>query len=173
MRIVGIGASAGGLHALEEFLGHTPPATGMAFIIVQHLDPTQKTLLPELLQKFTEMPVQEAQQNMPVTPNSVYVIPPNKELRLLDGTLRLDPPEKPRGRRLPIDVLFSSLASACNSQAVAVVLSGMGSDGTLGIQAIHATGGLTLVQQPDTAEFDALPLSAIASGCADIVAPAS
>lgn len=173
MRIVGIGASAGGLHALEEFFGHTPPDTGMAFIVVQHLDPTQKTLLPELLQRLTEMPVQEAQQNMQVTPNAIYVIPPNKELRLQDGALRLAAPEEPRGRRLPIDVLFSSLASACNTQAIAVVLSGMGTDGTLGIQAIKATGGLTLVQQPDTAEFDALPLSAIASGCADIIAPAS
>ncbi|MEH6354509.1 MAG: chemotaxis protein CheB [Marinobacter sp.] len=172
MRIVGIGASAGGLTALEEFFCNMPCDTGMAFLVVQHLDPTQKTLLPELLQRCTDMPVQEAEQNMPVCADSVYVIPPNRELRVFDGTLKLVPPAQPRGLRLPIDVLFSSLASAQNEQAIAVVLSGMGSDGTLGLQAIKATGGLSVVQTPESAQFDAMPKSAIAAGCADIVAPA-
>ncbi len=173
MRIVGIGASAGGLAPLEEFFRNTPSDTGMAFLVVQHMDPTQKALLPELLQRATDMPVQEAQQNMPIQPNSVYVIPPNRELRVLDNTVKLDKPAEPRGLRLPINVLFSSLASAQNEQAIAVVLSGMGSDGTLGLQAIKATGGLSVVQAPESAQFDAMPQSAINADCADIVAPAA
>src|SRR5690606_21665906 len=137
-RIVGIGASAGGLVALERFLSHTPAATGMAYIVVQHLDPTQKALLPELLQRVTDMPVQEAQQNMPVEPNHVYVIPPNAELSVVNSRLKLAGPSEPRGLRLPVNVLFSSLASAQSERAIAVVLSGMGTDGTLGMQAIKA-----------------------------------
>ncbi|KPP97640.1 chemotaxis protein CheB [Marinobacter sp. HL-58] len=173
MRIVGIGASAGGLAALEDFFRHTPADTGMAFIVVQHLDPTQKALLPELLQRFTDMPVQEARQDQHIQPNTVYVIPSNAELTVTDNLLKLQQPREPRGMRLPINVLFSSLASARSERAIAVVLSGMGSDGTLGLQAIRATGGLAVVQEPGSAEFDAMPLSAIAAGCADIVAPAS
>ncbi|GGC75878.1 chemotaxis protein CheB [Marinobacter halophilus] len=173
MRIVGIGASAGGLVSLEDFFRNTPSDTGMAFLVVQHLDPTQKALLPELLQRYTEMPVQEARQNMAIHPNSVYVIPPNRELRVQNEILKLEPPAQPRGLRLPINVLFSSLASAQNERAIAVVLSGMGSDGTLGLQAIKATGGLSVVQSPGTAQFDAMPKSAIAAGCGDIVAPAN
>lgn len=172
MRIVGLGASAGGLVALEEFFQNMPSDTGMAFLVVQHLDPTQKALLPELLQRLTSMPVQEAQQNMVVRPNSVYVIPPNRELRVQSYTLKLAQPAEPRGLRLPINVLFSSLASALGESAIAVVLSGMGSDGTLGLQAIQATGGLTVVQDPNSAQFDPMPQSAIAAGYADIVAPA-
>ena len=172
MRIVGIGASAGGLIALEEFFRHTPGGTGMAFLVVQHLDPTQKALLPELLQRCTDMRVYEAEQNMQIRADSVYVIPPNRELRVQDDTLKLEEPAQPRGLRLPINVLFSSLASAQNELAIAVVLSGMGSDGTLGLQAIKATGGLSVVQTPESAQFDAMPKSAIAAGCADIIAPA-
>ncbi|MCG2580729.1 MAG: PAS domain-containing protein [Marinobacter sp.] len=172
MRIVGIGASAGGLASLEDFFRNTPCDTGMAFLVVQHLDPTQKAMLPELLQRYTEMPVYEAEQNMPVRADSVYVIPPNRELRVVDDTVKLEQPAQPRGLRLPINVLFSSLASAQNERAIAVVLSGMGSDGTLGLQAIKATGGLSVVQTPESAQFDAMPQSAIAAGCADIVAPA-
>ncbi len=172
-RIVGIGASAGGLEALEQFLGQVPPKSGLAYVVVQHLDPTQKALLPELLQRKTAMPVREAKSKMRIEPDSVYVIPPNTELSVIDGTLHLDTPIEPRGMRLPINILFSSLASAQGERAIAVVLSGMGSDGTLGLQAIKAVGGLTVVQQPDTAQFDPMPKSAIAAGCADIVAPPS
>ncbi|WP_395059602.1 chemotaxis protein CheB [Polaromonas sp.] len=171
VRIVGIGASAGGLAALEEFLAQTPPDTGMAFMVVQHLDPTQKAMLAELLQRVTSMPVREAKNGGRVAPNQVYVIPPNTELSLNGGLLRLATPSEPRGMRLPINILFSSLASAQGERAIAVVLSGMGSDGTLGLQAIKAVGGLILVQQPDTAQFDSMPHSAIASGCVDFIAP--
>jgi two-component system, chemotaxis family, CheB/CheR fusion protein len=171
-RIVGIGSSAGGLAAMEHFLAQTPANTGMAYVVVQHLDPTQKALLPELLQRITTMPVHEVQQDMPIAPNNVYVIPPNAELSVEGGVLKLAGPTEPRGLRLPVNVLFSSLASAQNERAIAVVMSGMGSDGTLGLQAIKAVGGLTAVQDPATAQFDSMPKSAIAAGCADIVAPA-
>jgi two-component system, chemotaxis family, CheB/CheR fusion protein len=170
-RIVAIGASAGGLEPLEQFLGHVPPKSGLAYVVVQHLDPTQKALLAELLQRVTDMPVHEASTNTHVQPDCVYVIPPNTELSVVNGVLKLGTPSEPRGLRLPINVLFSSLASAQGERAIAVVLSGMGSDGTLGLQAIKAVGGLTIAQRPDTAQFDLMPKSAIAAGCVDIVAP--
>jgi two-component system CheB/CheR fusion protein len=170
-RIVGIGASAGGLAALEQFLERVPPRSGLAYVVVQHLDPTQKAMLAELLQRVTPMPVHEATKNMRVEPNCVYVIPPNTELSVVNGALNLQQPTEPRGMRLPINVLFSSLASAQGERAVAVVLSGMGSDGTLGLQAVKAMGGLTVAQQPETAQFDSMPKSAIDAGRADIVAP--
>jgi two-component system CheB/CheR fusion protein len=169
-RIVGIGASAGGLVAIEQFLEHVPPLSGLAYVVVQHLDPTQKAMLAELLQRVTAMPVHEATNNMRVEPNCVYVIRPNTELSVVNGALNLEPPTEPRGMRLPINVLFSSLAGAQAERAVAVVLSGMGSDGTLGLQAVKAMGGLTVVQQPETAQFDSMPKSAIEAGCGDIVA---
>ncbi len=170
-RIVGIGASAGGLLALEQFLGQIPAKSGLAYIVVQHLDPTHKALLAELMQRVTAMPVHEVRHGMRIEPNRVYVIPPNKDLSVANGVLSLEPPMEPRGMRLPINILFSSLARDQGERAIAVVLSGMGSDGTLGLQALKAVGGLTAVQQPDTAQFDAMPQSAIATGCADIVAP--
>jgi len=169
-RIVGLGASAGGLAALELFLGNTPADSGMAYIVVQHLDPTQKALLPDILQRATTMPVHEAEQGMPITPDTVYVIPPNTELSVVSGALKLVRPFEPRGLRLPINVLFSSLASAQGARAIGVVLSGMGSDGTLGLQAIKAVGGLAVAQEPESAQYDAMPRSAVAAGCADIVA---
>lgn len=169
MRLVGIGASAGGLASLEAFFRQMPCDTGMAFLVVQHLDPTKKALLPELLQRSTAMPVQEARQDEPIAANTVYVIPPNRELRVVGHCLKLELPKESRGLRLPVNVLFSSLASACAEEAIAVVLSGMGTDGTLGLQAIKAIGGLTVVQTPESAQFDAMPRSAIDAGCADIV----
>jgi two-component system CheB/CheR fusion protein len=170
-RIVGIGASAGGLAALEQFLAAVPADTRMAYVVVQHLDPTQKALLPTLLQRVTSMPVREVVQEMRIEPDSVYVIQPNTELSVVAGTLRVATPVEPRGMRLPINVLFSSLAQGEGERAIAVILSGMGSDGTLGLHAVKAVGGLTVVQEPATAQFDAMPKSAIAAGCADIVGP--
>ncbi|RCV90231.1 chemotaxis protein CheB [Billgrantia montanilacus] len=170
-RILGIGASAGGLAPLEQFLAGVPPHSHMAYVVVQHLDPTHKALLPELLQRVTPMPVREATQGMPIEPDCVYVIPPNAELSVVHGSLKLATPMEPRGLRLPINVLFSSLAIAQGELAIGVVLSGMGSDGTLGLQAIKAVGGITAAQQLDTAQFDAMPKSAIAVNCADIIAP--
>ena len=129
-RIVGIGASAGGLAPLEAFLSNTPAHSGMAYVVVQHLDPTHQTLLSELLQRATPMRVREARQNMRIEPDCVYVIAPNTELSVSHGTLQLQTPEEPRGMQLPINVLFSSLAGALGERAIAVVLSGMGSVAT-------------------------------------------
>ena len=173
VRIIGIGASAGGLVALEEFLHRIPPDRGIACVVVQHLDPTQKGLLPELLQRVTAMPVCAAEQDMRIEPGHVYVIPPNTELTVVGTTLHLAAPGAPRGMRLPVNILFSSLASGQGERAIGVVLSGMGSDGTAGLQDIKAVGGLTAVQDPESAQFDSMPRSAIAAGCADIVAPPS
>jgi two-component system CheB/CheR fusion protein len=173
VRAVGIGASAGGLQALEAFLAASPVDSGLAFIIVQHLDPTQKALLPELLQRITAMPVRTARDGLRLQPDTVYVIPPNAELSVAGDTLKLTRPSEPRGLRLPVNVLFSSLASAQGERAIAVVLSGMGADGTLGVQAIKAVGGLNAAQAPADAQFDSMPRSAVASGCVDIVASAA
>jgi len=168
--LVGIGCSAGGLEALEKFLGHVPANSGMAFIIVQHLDPVHASALPELLQRVTPMVVSEAQNRSAVCPNCVYVIPPNKDLSLLHGSLHLLDPASPRGLRLPIDFFFRTLAEDQREHAIAVVLSGMGSDGVLGLRAIKEKGGLALVQEPASAKADSMPRSAIEAGLADIVA---
>ena len=171
MRVIGIGASAGGLAALEEFFKNVPAKSGAAYLVVMHLDPTQKAMLAELLQRVTSMPVREVENGTPAQADCVYVIPPNTELSLSNGTLQLDKPSEPRGLRMPINILFSSLAKNHGERAIAVVLSGMGSDGTAGLQAIKALGGLIVVQQPETAQFNSMPSAAIASGCADIIAP--
>ena len=170
-RIVALGASAGGLDPLELFLANVPAASGLAYVVVQHMDPTHKAMLSELLQRTTSMPVHEATESLRLEADHVYVIPPNTELTVADGRLHLAEPALPRGMRLPIDVLFSSLARDQGERAIGVVLSGMGSDGTLGLQAIKMQGGLTLVQQPESAQFDSMPRNAIAAGCADIVGP--
>ncbi|HEY0339302.1 MAG TPA: chemotaxis protein CheB [Steroidobacteraceae bacterium] len=172
-RIVGLGASAGGLEALEQFLANVPRASGLAYVVVQHLDPTHKAMLTELLQRATTMPVREATASRRVEPDVVYVIPPNTELTVVDGRLQLDAPAQPRGLRLPIDVLFCSLARDQGDRAIGVVLSGMGADGTIGLQAIKSQGGLTLAQEPESAQFDSMPKSAITAGACDIVAPAA
>ncbi len=172
-QIVGLGASAGGLEALEQFLANVPAGSGLAYIVVQHLDPTHKAMLVELLQRATVMPVRGATESLRVEPDVVYVIPPNSELTVVRGLLHLAQPSQPRGMRLPIDVLFCSLAREQGDRAIGVVLSGMGSDGTVGLQAIKAQGGLTLAQQPESAQFDSMPVSAIAAVSADIVAPPS
>ena len=170
--IVGIGASAGGLEALEQFLGHVPAGSGMAFVIVQHLDPTRQGIMPELLQRATGMKVLQVKDRTPVQPDYVYVIPPNKDLSLLHGVLHLLEPAAPRGLRLPIDSFFRSLAQDQREHSVGVILSGMGSDGTLGLGAIKEKAGVVLVQTPESAKFDGMPRSAIDAGLADIVAPA-
>jgi chemotaxis methyl-accepting protein methylase len=169
--IVGIGASAGGLEALEQFLGHVPANSGMAFVIVQHLDPTHKGIMPELLQRATRMRVIQVKDRTRVQPDCVYVIPPNKDMSILHGVLHLLEPAAPRGLRLPIDFFLRSLAQDQQEHSIGVILSGMGSDGTLGIRAIKEKVGLVLVQDPATAKFDGMPRSAIDAGLADMVAP--
>tara|TARA_R110002126_G_scaffold290254_2_gene446825 strand:- start:1649 stop:4228 length:2580 start_codon:yes stop_codon:yes gene_type:complete len=170
--IVGIGASAGGLEALADFFSHVLTPSSIAFVVIQHLDPTRKSIMPELLQRTTLMKVTQASNGMEVKPNCVYVIPPNKDLSMLHGSLFLLDPTASRGLRLPIDFFFRALANDQNERAVGVILSGMGSDGTLGLRAIKENAGVSVVQSPEFAKFDSMPYSAINTGLADIVAPA-
>jgi two-component system CheB/CheR fusion protein len=164
--IVGIGASAGGLDAFTQLLITLPVDTGMAFILVQHLDPTHESQLSEILARATTMPVREATEALPIEPNSVYVIPPNRNITLSGGAVHLTP-RVPHTINLPIDCLFESLAAEQGPNAVGVVLSGTGNDGTEGLKAIKRRGGLTFVQTESTAKFEGMPHSAIASGAAD------
>lgn len=171
--IVAIGASAGGLEAIEQFLSNVPKACGLSFVVIQHLDPTQKGMLPELLQRQTKMEVLEAKDNMPVEPDTVYVIPPNKSMSLLNGNLQLFAPKETRGMRLPIDFFLKSLANDRKELGVGIILSGMGSDGSAGIRYLKEVYGRVLVQSPETAKFDSMPRSAIEAISVDIVAPAN
>jgi two-component system CheB/CheR fusion protein len=170
--IIGVGASAGGLEALEELLGKVSKGRNLAFVIVQHLDPTHKGIMPELLQRMTDMEVVQVKDRTQVKPDHIYVIPPNKDMSILHGFLHLLEPSSTRGLRLPIDFFLRSLAVDKGEHSVGVILSGMGTDGTLGIKAIKEKDGMVLVQDPATAKFDGMPRSAIATGLVDIVAPA-
>lgn len=171
--VVCLGASAGGLEALEQFLGNVPEKSGMAYIVIQHLDPTQKGMLPELLQRISKMEVFQVKDRMAVKPNFVYVIPPNKSMSLLNGVLHLFDPVETRGLRLPIDFFLRSLADDQHERAVAVILSGMGSDGCGGIKAIKEQNGIVMVQEPASAKYNSMPQNAIDSVQADIIAPAN
>jgi two-component system CheB/CheR fusion protein len=168
--IVGIGASAGGLEAIEQFLANVPENSGMAYIVVQHLDPTHKGMLPELLQRISRMKVLQVKDKMVVRPNCIYVIPPNKTMSILKGVLHLFKPAQERGQRLPIDFFLFSLAEDRKELGVGLILSGMGSDGSLGIRAIKEKNGIAMVQDPGSAKFDSMPRNAIDSVPIDIVA---
>jgi two-component system CheB/CheR fusion protein len=170
--IVGIGASAGGLEALEQFFSNMPINSGMAFVVIQHLDPTHKGLLTELIQRITKMPVVTATDRLQVEPDSVYIIPSNRSMSILNGALHLFEPMEPRGLRLPIDIFLRSLADDRNEQSIGIILSGMGSDGSIGLKAIKEKDGLVLVQEPGTAKFDGMPKSAIDSVLVDVIASA-
>jgi len=167
--IVGIGASAGGLKAFEDFFSSLKDqsAPGMAFVLVQHLAPNYPSVLPELIKRFTPMPVFEVTDGMLVQPNCIYVLPPDRDMALLGGALHLQQPVAPHGQRLPIDFFFRSLAQDQHEYAIGIVLSGTGSDGTLGVRAIKGEGGLVIAQKLESAEFDGMPRSAIATGLVD------
>jgi two-component system CheB/CheR fusion protein len=169
--VIGLGASAGGLEAFEQFFRNMPPDTGMTFVLVSHLDPEHASMLTELLQRVTQMPVVEAADQLRVKPGHVYVIPPNREMAIFHGVLQLSIPETPRGQRMPIDLFLRSLAEDQGENSIGVVLSGTGSDGTLGLRAIHGAGGVTFVQEPSTAKYDGMPASAVRSGLATYVLP--
>lgn len=162
--IVGIGASAGGLEAFEHFFTACPVDTGMAFVLVPHLDPSHASLLTEILQRNTAMPVLEAIDQVDVKPNCIYIIPPNRDMEIFHGKLQLSLPEEPRGQRMPIDEFLRSLADDQQDNAIGIILSGTGSDGTLGLRAIYGAGGITLVQEATSAQYDGMPTSAIQSG---------
>src|SRR5213083_3082756 len=167
--IVGIGGSAGGFEAAMELLRHLPTRTGMAFVIVQHLDPHHGSRLPNLLGKATSMPVTEVTETITPQPNAIYVQPPNKCVIAKDGKLTLV--SRTEKLNLAIDHFFESLAEECGSRGIGIVLSGTGSDGTAGLRAIKAAGGLTFAQTEESAKFDAMPRSAIRSGFVDLVLP--
>ena len=169
--VVGIGASAGGLEAFRQLLAGLPPDTGMAFILVQHLDPRHESKLTDLLARSTSMPVVEVTDGLTVSANGVYVIPPNANLAMEGGKLRVTPRSEGRGPHLPIDFLFRSLAQDQKGRAIGVVLSGTGSDGTLGLCEIKAVGGITFAQREESARHGGMPHSAIDSGCVDFVLP--
>jgi len=168
--VVGIGASAGGLEAFEQFFKHVPEHSGMAYVIVQHLDPTHKGMLPELLQRVAKPKVLQAKNRMKVKPDHVYVIPPNKSMSIVNGSLMLFPPQESRGLRLPIDFFFHSLAEDQEELGVGIILSGMGSDGTIGLQAIKENNGIAMAQEPSSAKFNSMPRHAIDSVNLDAVA---
>ncbi|MBW4428413.1 MAG: PAS domain-containing protein [Nostoc desertorum CM1-VF14] len=169
--IVGIAASAGGLEAFTELLQYLLTDTGMAFVLVQHLDPNHKSLLSEILARTTQMPVSEVQDGMTVEPNKVYIIPPNTKMMLSGGVLQLTPREKVKGKYMPADAFFTSLAADRGHKSIAVVLSGSDGDGSLGLKAIKAAGGVTFAQCEDTAKFDSMPNTAVATGNVDFILP--
>jgi two-component system CheB/CheR fusion protein len=168
--IVGIGASAGGLAAFEAFFSGMPAdkEPGMAFVLVQHLAPDHHSILTDLVRRYTRMQVFEITDGVAVQPNCVYIIPPNRDMALLNGVLHLLEPGSPRGQRLPIDFFFRSLAQDQREQAICIILSGTGSDGTLGLRAVKGEGGLVMVQSPESTEYDGMPRSAIATGLVDV-----
>ena len=172
LTVVGMGASAGGLEALEVFFENMPPENGMAFVVVQHLDPTHEDMLAELLQRKTKMPVVQIDDGMKVEKNHVYVIPPNRDLSIVNGVLYLLEPPTARSPRLSINSFFRTLAEDMRERSIGVILSGMGSDGTLGLKAIREHGGATFVQEPTSAKFDSMVNSAIQEGLADVVTTA-
>jgi two-component system CheB/CheR fusion protein len=167
--IVGIGASAGGLAAFEAFFSGMPADVdpGMAFVLVQHLAPDHKSILSDLIRRYTRMQVFEVEDGMPVRINCAYIIPPNRDMAFLGGSLQLLEPSAPRGQRLPIDFFFRSLAADQHERAIGIVLSGTGSDGTLGVRAIKGESGMVMAQSPESTEFDGMPRSALATGLVD------
>ena len=173
--IVGTRASAGGLGAFEAFFsGMSADLPGMAFVLVQHLAPDHDSILTELIQRCTAMAVFEAEDGMEVRPNCVYIIPPNRAMEIKGGALHLTEPLLPHGHRLPIDFFSRSLAQAKRERAIGIVLSGTGSDGTLGIRAIKGEGGMVMAQSLDDSEYDGMPRSALVTGLVDYeLAPAS
>ncbi|HEX6241810.1 MAG TPA: chemotaxis protein CheB, partial [Polyangiales bacterium] len=170
-RVVGVGASAGGLEALERFFANVPADSDAAFVIVQHLSPDFKSLLNEILARRTSLPVLLVEDAMPVHANHVYVIPPKTEMIISGGKLLLSERERDQDLSLPIDVFFKSLAQDCGPRAVAVVLSGGGSDGSRGARAVHEAGGMVMVQDEESAQFDGMPRAVRDGGFADWVLP--
>ena len=166
--VIGIGASAGGLEALQQFFGYMPPNSGLSFVVVQHLSPDYKSLMADILGKHTEMTVCQAEDNMAVEPDTVYLIPPKKYITIKEGKLVLSE-YAPGTLNHPIDVFFASLAEEKKEHSIVVVLSGTGSDGTNGVKVVKEHGGLVIAQDPESAKFDGMPRSVINTGLADFV----
>ncbi|MET0753907.1 MAG: CheR family methyltransferase, partial [Pyrinomonadaceae bacterium] len=169
--VVGLGASAGGIRALQDFFATMPPNSGMAFVVILHLSPEHESNLDAIIQAKTAMPVIKVTETHEVEPNRVYVIPPNRQLEMVDGEIRCTEPSGERGARVAIDVFFRTLAQAYERNAVCVVLSGTGTDGTLGLKRVKESNGFAIVQDPDDAEYDGMPRSAIGTNLADWILP--
>ncbi|HSB15256.1 MAG TPA: chemotaxis protein CheB, partial [Bryobacteraceae bacterium] len=169
--VAGIGASAGGLEVFRLLLADLPADTGLAIVFIQHLDPKHHSMLAEILARATTMPVSEAADSMPVEANHVYVIPANVDLTIAYGALKLAPRTQTPGLHMPIDRFLRSAADQCGSRAIGVILSGTGSDGSAGVEAIKAAGGVTFAQDAATAKFASMPQAAVATGCVDFVLP--
>ena len=167
--VVALGASAGGLDAFKKFFDALPANSGMAFVLIQHLDPTHESLMVNLLAGHTRMKVLQATDRMRLARDHVYLIPPGAYLAINDGILRLSKPLERHGARMPFDFFLRSLAAACGERAICAILSGTGTDGSLGLKAVKEKGGLVIVQDPEEAAFDGMPRSAIMSGGADLV----
>ncbi len=167
--IIGMGGSAGSLEAFEQFFTHMSADSGLGFVLVTHMDPTQKGMMPELLARFTTMKVVQVEESMPVRPNHVYIIPPNRDMSILNGVLHLQELAAPRGFRAPIDLFLRHLAEDQEDRAIAIIMSGMGTDGTLGVKAIKEHLGLALAQEARSAKYDSMPKSAIGTGLMDYV----
>jgi two-component system, chemotaxis family, CheB/CheR fusion protein len=161
--VVAIGASAGGLEALEQFFSNMKEGSGMAFVVIQHLDPNYKGMMPDLIRKMTKMNVIQVSDRLKVSPDTVYVIPPNKNMSILNGRLHLLDFVEVHGLRLPINFFFHSLADDMGERSIGIILSGMGSDGTLGLQSIKDRGGLTMVRNLLLQRLTACQTSAIKS----------
>ena len=171
--VVGIGASAGGLEAFEQFFSHLPADNGMAFVLVPHLSPDHKSMMVDLLKRYTAMEICEAREGMEVKPNRVYIIPPNRDLAIANNLLLLQAPTEQHGVRHPIDFFFRSLAQDQGDRSICIVLSGTGTEGAIGLRAVKGEGGLVLAQDPKDAKYDGMPASAIATGLVDHVLPAA
>jgi two-component system CheB/CheR fusion protein len=171
MYVVGVGASAGGLEALRPFVANLPTAVNMAYVIVQHLSPAYRSMMVQLLARETTLPVEEIKDGTVLAPNTIYITPPNKDVRVKNSTLWLREPSAPLGPKPSVDVFFASLAEDRGQHAIGVILSGTGSDGAQGMRAIKASGGLTVAQEPETAKYDGMPKAAIESGCVDQTLP--
>ncbi|MHB8111414.1 MAG: chemotaxis protein CheB, partial [Syntrophorhabdaceae bacterium] len=169
--VIAMGASAGGLEAFETFFKNVSPITGAAFVVISHLDPKHPSIMSELIGRFTTMDVHEAADDTALQPNHVYVIPPNRDLSIFHGRLQLTEQLKSPGVRMPIDTFLRSLADDRGDSAIAIILSGTGTDGTLGLRALQASGGVIIAQDPDEAKYDGMPRSAIKTGLADYVLP--
>ncbi len=169
--VVGIGASAGGLDAFQRFFTHMPPDSGLAFVVVQHLAREHESLLPELLARYTKMEVHEAREGIRLQPNHIYVIPPNRLMTIVDGILSVEECPLERGRPITIDLFLRSLARDLGERCVGIILSGTGTEGAQGVKEVKGAGGLTLVQDPETAKFPGMPLNAIGTGIVDYVLP--
>ena len=173
LTIVGIGASAGGLKALDAFFDALPMDTGMAFVVVTHLHPEHESHMAELLQRHTRMPTSQVTEKTKVEPNHVYVIPPNRGILMTDTHLDTREFDEPHGRRTPIDHFFRSMAQSGHSDPIAIILSGGGTDGSVGIKDVKEVGGLIMVQKPEDAEYDSMPRAALSTGLVDVILPAS